>query len=108
MVATSSNEEVRVVREALAAIDTHQKDLGEGGRDGINRMLAALDVVILQIPSVPTDEMVEELERIVAALHTAEEHVRDDNRTGALQALGLAQARLDRFAARFVEDAPAS
>ena len=67
-------------------------------------MMEALDAVLLRLPPDPDDWMVNEVERIVITLRTADEHIVNKNSTGALQFLDLARARLGRFVDRLDPD----
>ncbi|MCK5941998.1 MAG: hypothetical protein KAI24_08530 [Planctomycetes bacterium] len=67
-------------------------------QDRINEMMAFLDSVILRLPEDPPDAMVEELDRVVTTLRTADGSLQGGNESATMQMLDLARARLQRFA----------
>lgn len=71
---------------------------GETVRCRIMRYMAALDLVILRLPEDPPDSMVDELDRIITTLRTAEQSAMGGTKQGALGLLDLAGARIERFA----------
>ena len=90
----------KVVLRVLSNKDT----LGKGSvRDRITPFMAALDVIILRIPEDPPASMVNELDRIITTLRTAEQAAVDNSMQSAIYALDLAGARIKRFA-RVVEE----
>lgn len=72
-------------------------------RGRIMRFMAALDAIILRIPDDPPDDMVDELDRIITTLRTAEQAAEGNNMQSAVASLDLAGARIERFA-KVVED----
>jgi len=103
-VTNTSRRDAYSARVMLRRIGARDEDFGETVQDRINEMMAFLDAVILRLPDDPPDDMVEELERVVTTLGTADQSLVDGNNTASLQMLDLARARLERFAQQ-VEDA---
>ena len=62
------------------------------------RFMAALDAVILRIPEEAPKDMVDELDRIITTLRTAQQAAEDNSMQGAVATLDLAGARIERFA----------
>jgi len=67
-------------------------------RARIMRFMEALDAVILRIPEDPPDHMVDELDRIITTLRTAEQAAEGNSMQSAVATLDLAGARIERFA----------
>lgn len=84
-------------------IDHRGKSSGIHSTERIEQMMAALDSVIMRLPADPPDHMVQEFDRVVTTLRTADENVQSGNTAGSRQSLELAKARIERFA-KLVED----
>lgn len=82
----------------LRRIGGRDEEFGKTIRERIDEMMAFLDAVILRLPEDPPDNMVEELERVVTTLRTADTTLLEGNSPAALQMIDLARARLERFA----------
>lgn len=101
-------EEIPLSKASVSRRDTHKARVllrmiehrdGEtaGTRDHVLQMMAALDAVLTHLPDDPPDHVVAELERIVTTLRTADSCLSSGNKSGGLQTLELARARLERF-----------
>lgn len=66
-------------------------------RARIMHFMAALDAIILRLPEDPPMSMVDELDRIITTLRTAQHAAIGASRQGALGLLELAGARIERF-----------
>ena len=65
----------------------------------VTDMTKALGDVLQRLPPEPTQDLVDELGRVVTTLRTADSALDGGNEAGTLQLLELAQARLARFVA---------
>lgn len=103
MTNSTSRRDAYSARALLRRIGGRDERFGDSVRERINEMMSFLDAVILRLPEDPPEDMVEELDRVVTTLHTADASLVDGNNAASLQMLELARARLERFAQR-VED----
>ncbi|MFN3241183.1 MAG: hypothetical protein ACE37K_06680 [Planctomycetota bacterium] len=93
----TSRRDAYSARVMLRRIGGRDEQFGATIRERIDEMMAFLDAVILRLPDDPPDDMVEELERVVTTLSTADASLASGNSTASLQMIDLARARLERF-----------
>ena len=103
MTNSNTRRDAHSAKVMLRMIDHRGKSAGLHASQRIEQMMAALDSVIMRLPEDPPDDMVQEFDRIVTTLRTADENVQAGNASSSRQSLDLAKARIERFA-KLVED----
>lgn len=94
---TDSHNNVRAARALLDELEEQREPLGQGDEGDITAMMAALDLLMMHMPDDPAGDLMDEFERIVNTLHTANELLVSRNATGAAQSLAMANSRIKRL-----------
>ena len=93
----NTHTNVRTARALLDELDEQKDSFDEGNDGSIPAMMAALDQLIMRMPDDPAGNLMDEFERIVNTLHTANELLDAGNTNGAAQSLAMAHSRINRL-----------
>lgn len=90
--------QVSEAKNVLRRIGRRVDQRSETTRQRIQRLLVSLDAILSTLPEDVPESTLKEVERIVQALHTADQSWNQGQQTSARQSLELAGARIDRLA----------
>ncbi|MCR9245286.1 MAG: hypothetical protein NXI31_09660 [bacterium] len=102
---STTRRDAHTARVVLRMIDGRRHTSAASARERVMAMMADLDVVLLNLPEDPPDDLIQEVERIVVTLRTADESLSQGDSGSGMQMLGLAKSRLDRLASRMTPPA---
>ena len=98
----SHRRDVNTAKSLLNSIDKRRSVRSEVVRQRVLAVFALLEVLLSRLPEEPAESDMHEIERIVAALRSADANLGHGARTAGVQALELAKARTERLAARLI------
>jgi exonuclease VII small subunit len=99
---------VAVAKTVLSNIERRRSARTSTARQRVLGMAAMLDVILARMPESPAEADLREIERIVNALHTADQNLARGAVSAGLQIFELARARIQRLAARLERGAQPS
>lgn len=103
---TNHRRDVMTAKFVLHAIDRRRNPRVESAHDKVLGMFAALDMILTQMPEDAPDSDLEEIERIVTTLRTADQSFSQGGSSSGMQSLELARARIERLALRIRPEEP--